>query len=220
MTSVWNWQGVLDRGDLKDTYVAKVDRLADAARDGQWEAVFRLSDELDLGVNVWRVGGESLYTPLHQAAWHGAGTTVVERLLSLGAWRTLRTAAGENAHDIARRRGHAHLLESLAPTERSLGRLDELTALDTRLRDLVESRIRPHIGTRLRFPQTSVLTEVKDTMLRQRMGFPVPGMYGGFEITLVTAGLRVVSSSRVAGGSGQEHLVTRDGVLLIDEGFV
>ncbi|KAF2685856.1 hypothetical protein K458DRAFT_387810 [Lentithecium fluviatile CBS 122367] len=31
------------------------------------------------------------YTPLHQAAWHGASTLVVKRLILLGAWRLART---------------------------------------------------------------------------------------------------------------------------------
>jgi len=74
--------------------------------------------------------------------------------------------------------------------------------------------------------------------------FPVPGMYGGFNLVLMkkeevlhsyAAALNnaphahplegdivVVSSSwcRVAGGSGQEHVVAVNDTVLVDEGFV
>ena len=52
------------------------------------------------------------------------------------------------------------------------------------------------------------------------MWFPVPGMYGGFDITLRQDFLDVKSWCRVVGGSGQVHLVTPAGAILVDEGFV
>jgi ADP-ribosyl-[dinitrogen reductase] hydrolase len=54
--------------------------------------------------------------------------------------------------------------------------------------------------------------------------FPVSGMYGGFSYTLQGQGdaakLIVESSSRISGGSGQRHEITRAGSRLIAEGFV
>ena len=41
------------------------------------------------------------YTPLHQAAWHGAKPAVIGELLALGANPTLRTLKGQTARDIA-----------------------------------------------------------------------------------------------------------------------
>jgi hypothetical protein len=214
------WNGILDREILNSTIVGHADPLADAAKAGDWEVVFRLTDGVRGSVNSWRVGGRSFYTPLHQAAWHGASTDVVDRLVARGAWRTVTTADGLTPLDIAKSRGHVHLLEPLSPTARSRDRLEETRALDERLRELIDSLIRPHITARLRYPQTSVLTEGRDPMLRTPLWFPVPGMVGGFAISLVTAGLRVTSWSRMAAGSGKEHLVTRDGTVLVDEGFV
>ena len=48
-----------------------------------------------------RPGGHSRYTVLHQAAHGGAPVAVVEQLLALGAWRTIRTACGERPVDVA-----------------------------------------------------------------------------------------------------------------------
>ena len=45
-------------------------------------------------------------------------------------------------------------------------------------------------------------------------------MYGGFDITLQEDYLDVKSWSRVVGGSGQRHVITTAGAILVDEGFV
>ncbi|MFF5492157.1 hypothetical protein [Streptomyces aquilus] len=52
-------------------------RLADAARDADWATAFRALEEVRAKVNAhWvtcaRLDGPNGYTPLHQAAWHGA----------------------------------------------------------------------------------------------------------------------------------------------------
>ena len=44
-------------------------------------------------------------------------------------------------------------------------------------------------------------------------------MYGGFDITLMHDFLNVKSWCRIVGGSGQEHLITTEGVILVREGF-
>ena len=98
--------------------------LADAARDADWTRVFELLSKYrkwwhptrpGSWVNSTRPGGSSWYAPLHQAAWHSAEVAVVQRLIDLGAWRTLRNARGERAVDVAERRGHRHLIRVLAP---------------------------------------------------------------------------------------------------------
>ncbi|KAJ7041809.1 hypothetical protein C8F04DRAFT_1078810 [Mycena alexandri] len=56
------------------------------------------------------------YAPIHQAAWHGVSVEEVQRLLDLGAWRTLRTIKSDlTPLDIARQFQHAHLYNILAP---------------------------------------------------------------------------------------------------------
>ena len=89
--------------------------LADAARGYDWSRVLQiLSNHRDL-VNVSRPGGRARYAPLHQAAHGGAPAPVVQRLIEMGAWRTLRTRRGERPLDIAHRRGHLGLRALLLP---------------------------------------------------------------------------------------------------------
>lgn len=205
------WLGVLDADDAGPGR----QELADAARDGDWARTVALAGTTQ-AVNGWRPGGPSLYAPLHQAAHHGAPAEVVLELLALGAWRTLRTAEGERPVDVAVRRGHRHLVDLLQPPVTVPVGPEVLAPLDVQLAALVDSRIRPHIAVRLRHPSTEVLTELADDGL----WYPVPGMYGGFHVRLREAHLYVRSWCRVVGGSGQAHLVTRDGSVLVEEGFV
>lgn len=64
----------------------------------------------------------------------------------------------------------------------------------------------------LRYPPTEMLHEVPG----QQLWFPVGGMHGDFHITLFGDCLDVKSWSRIVGGSGQRHLITRAGAI-VDE---
>jgi hypothetical protein len=221
-----SWPGVLDPGLLKDEVVARNHRLADAAKAGRWSEVFEVLELQWVSVNQWRVGGSSWFTPLHQAGWHGATLPVVTGLLDRGALRSLRTKDGRTAYDIAAARGHDHLLELLAPVRTSLT-AERAGALDVGLVSVIDGRLRLPKGIAasyalpleqsLRYPPVEVLPECPD----QRLWFAVPGMYGGFSIALMSGNyLYVESWIRVVGDSGQAHVITHEGVTLVDEGFV
>src|SRR5262249_20184868 len=108
------WDGITRPETLTPEAAAVRQRLADAAKAHDWPATLGLLEDTRL-VNATRPGGSSLYAPLHQAAHGGAPVEVVERLLALGAWRTLQNAKGERPVDVAERKGHTHLLPVLQP---------------------------------------------------------------------------------------------------------
>jgi hypothetical protein len=69
----------------------------------------------------------------------------------------------------------------------------------------------------LRYPPVAVLAETPQDSL----WFRVPRMYGGFSIKLMRGNyLYVESWIRIVGDSGQAHVITHEGVTLVDEGFV
>lgn len=211
------WHGVLDPTELRTEMVEEIDAVADAAREADWPRVLRILDAGEwVDVNCFRMAGRSWYTPLHQSAWHGAPAEVVEELLARGAWRAVRTAAGERAADIARGRGHHDLAELLIPELTVVDSPRIFAAWDRHLAALVESRIRPELGVSLRHLSTEVLAEKGVGSL----WFPVPGMYGGFNVEIFKSRLHVESWSRVVGGSGQAHVITEKGATLVEEGFV
>ena len=103
------WNGVLDPTQYNADALQARHRLADAAKAGDWPVVLRLLDERGspLTANDWRPGGTAWFTPLHQAAWHGAPSSVATELMARGALRTLTDARGRTALDIRTERNFA-----------------------------------------------------------------------------------------------------------------
>ena len=230
------WNGVLDPTQYSEAVVAARNRLADAAKAGDWSAVFGLLDDPDVPVRVndWRPGGTAWFTPLHQAAWHGAPTAVASELIARGALRSLTDSRGRTALDIRTERNfkefaakgtaadsHLGLRGVLSPPAPMLS-ADRIRALDAHLAAVIDSRLRGVLYEGrdprevLRYPPVAILHEVPD----RRLWFPVPGMYGGFDIHLRDGYLEVNSWCRVVGGSGQRHVITEQGTTLVDQGFV
>jgi hypothetical protein len=215
------WNGIRRRDTLQADALKVRDSLADAAKNYAWEEVFRIIDENEDLLNVARLGGGSLYAPLHQAAYSGASVLVAKRLIEMGAWRTLQNARGERPVDVADRQGHKHLLEVLTPVHKHQVPIGVLVKIQHNFHEVIRRRIDqtlPEHG--LRLPELEPLLELD----RPHMWFPVPGMYGGFsywlDITGVEAKLISESWCRVVGGSGQRHAITSVGGELIEEGFV
>lgn len=210
------WDGVTLRTTYKNGIVDGRDRLADAARAGDWPAVLAYLATNSVWVNATRLGGESGFTPLHQAAWLGADTGTVLRLVELGAWRSLRTTDGERAVDIAGRLGHQHLTGALRPVIRRPVADDVLAELQERFHDLIRERAGQLVEEHeLRLPDLGPLTEVTDP----RFWFPVPGMYGGFSYQLGHSELLVESWCRVVGRSGQRHRIVVGATELVESGL-
>lgn len=201
--------------------LSKRNAFADAAKAGQWEAVFTALQENPAWVNSTRPGGFALFTPLHQAAYQGASQDIVMRLIKFGAMRTLMNARGERPVDVAERRGNKHLLRTLASRVKHSVPNGVLAKLQEHFHQVILGRIdKPLAGHQLRLPELACLLELK----RPAMWFPVPGMYGGFSYELRRDGvdpmLVVESWSRVDGGSVQRHEITTAGSAPVEEGSV
>ena len=213
------WPALGDRYRLSEDYVRTVHQLVHGAKAADWQSVTRLLDADDrVSPSSRRPGGRG-FTLLHHAAWHGAGSAAQD-LVARGAWRAVRDDAGETPADVARHQGHLKLLPLLEapldPFTRDGGRGVDRGRVDRHLNDLIESRIRPHLDVIYRPPQTAVLVEIDDRPLWA----PVPGMNGGFRIQQAEGHLYVQSWVRVVDGSGEAHVVTQHGFLLVEEGFV
>ena len=230
----FTWCGVLEPSLMHRCAVTSGHGFADAAKAGDWPTVFRMLDDADAPVdlNWWRPGGTAWFTVLHQVAWHGGPAEIAAELVRRGALRSLPDAKGRTAHDIrverdrtisdpiARRRSR-ELCKVLKPPVSSLqeGRAE---ALDTALSEVINGRTRGILfdrrdpQTMVRYPPVEILHEVPDG----RLWFPVPGMYGGFDIHLRQGYLECFSWCRVVGGSGQAHVITHQGAVLVDQGFV
>jgi hypothetical protein len=216
------WFGDVQRDGYNPSYVEARDALADAAKAYDWSAVLLLLEREPALVNSWRVGGTSWYTPLHQAAHGGAPPEVVERLISLGAWRTLRNAKGQLAVDIAQEHGRRQLLPLLETSPARSVHARALERMQGHFHEVIRGRVAAIEGVlaRLRLPDLGPLTELPSA----KFWFSVPGMFGGFAFWLAADGERpmLVSENwcRVVDGSGERHEVTPEGARLIERGFV
>lgn len=221
----FQWNGVLDHGYLFEPLVAEGHRLADASKAGDWPMVFRLLDN-GATINWWRPDGTAWFTPLHQAAWHGAPADVARELIDRGALRTLTDARGRTAYDVCLERHGGRsdadaLFDVLLPPAAPLPP-HRVRALDHHLASVIDGRIKGVLfdgrnpREMLRYPPVSILHELPE----QRLWFPVPGMYGGFLLSLHGDELHSKSWCRVVGGSGQRHVITTHGATLVSEGFV
>ncbi|MDT0387440.1 ankyrin repeat domain-containing protein [Streptomyces dubilierae] len=201
------WDGLTDRERYGDRYLKERDRFADLARDADWDGLFAELVEHPERANLARPGNRSGFAPLHQAAWHGAGIAVVSRLIAHGAWRTRRTRDGRRPVDIARERGHTHLLELLEPVA-----VRQLPAPADALERHFHAMLRERTGrcfeeTEHLLPPLSPLTEGLDV----RIFFRVAGMMGGFHYRLHADTVHVNGTSRMDGDHGDFYRVTPDG---------
>lgn len=215
------WDGITRPESLHEEAVQMRHALADAAKSYNWPRVFELLSEHKDLINTTRLGGSSLYAPLHQAAHGGAPVEVAKQLIGMLAWRTLQNARGERPVDVADRRGQTHLLDVLAPEYKHMIPIGVLLAIQRHFHAVIRDRIERHLPDHgLMLPHLEPLLELD----RPHMWFPVPGMYGGFSYRFESAGVeaKLVSESwcRIVDGSGQRHEITSEGSNLVAEGFV
>lgn len=211
--AVQTWDGIVRRATSPGWAVgARVD-LAVAAQAYDWWTVFDLIRQHPHFVNSSRPDDASWFSPLHQAADGGVVTEIANRLIAAGAWRGLRSSSGERPVDVARRRGHDHLLTALEPPRRTDVAGPVLEALQKQFHELIRQRMHEfEVTHELRLPELEVLLELE----RPELWFPVPGMNGGFHFRLQPgdSGPRLVSASwsRMVSGSEEHHEITESGI--------
>lgn len=107
------------------------------------------------------------YTPLHQAAWLGTSTAIVEELIRRGAWKLSRTVSnGRMATplDVAKEFGWAHLYSLLTPVIQHTVPAIILLGLQTQL-DILFFSVFPNEANYFHPPQVEILTELENPQL-------------------------------------------------------
>ncbi|MGB8502765.1 MAG: ankyrin repeat domain-containing protein, partial [Mycobacterium sp.] len=135
----------------------------------------------------WRPGGKAWFTPLHQAARHGAPIPVVIELIDRGALSSLRDAKGRTAFDVAAEHDQTFSLPEQLRPPRSTLKPDQIQAFDFHLAEVIDGRINRRVfegrdlRVVLRYPRRNPARTARATPL-------VPSawhvMYGGFHISL------------------------------------
>lgn len=206
---------------LREDTVKAYQRIADLSYGYKWDELLdELEQHRDL-INSCRLPKDNtsppkLFTPLHQAANGKAQKEVFEKLLALGASKSLKTAAGETAYDIGKRVGlDSDILSLIEVPEEIKQNENEIKKMEEGLHKAINGRVEDLVKKNgLQLPQLSFLYEFGE------FWYPVPGMYGGFSVSKNDKGIETSSWCRVAGGSGQRHVIDKEGnVELVEEGF-
>ncbi len=221
MRQTATWDGITRSDSLFEEHARRRKELFESAKSHRWtELLTSLSEQPKL-VNVACPDDTSLYTLLHWAANEGAPVEIVQRMLELGAWRTLRNKDGERPIDIASRVKHEYLYPILEPVFRQQIPPSIRQHIQRHFHEVIRgSRAKRYVEKHsLRLPELEPLLEM-DTI---DVWFTVPGMYGGFNYWLERDGeeAKLVAQhwSRVVGMSGQRHEITSEGSTLVASGF-
>jgi len=194
----------------------------DSCRDQDWGLVFEFLDEykyLRL-VNKIRPGGKTLNAPLHHAARGGAEPDVVQRLIDLGALRTLRNANGDRPVDLAMRSGHDHINRDLTPMIHHEVPASVLSELEASFHSVIRDRFADfRVKQLIRLPLLEPLLELK----KPQMCFFVDEMWGGFFYRLKRAGEKPVliadSRNRMCESMNLRYEIWPGGSRLTKKGF-
>jgi hypothetical protein len=217
----WVGQTQAEMGTIKLTESGR--QLWLNARDGNWDEVLKTIPVRDHGYieKCWPMANAFCpfhgmhYSFLHFAAYLGAPTEVVERLLEMGAWRSLQNAIGERALDVAAKRNHGHLLGILQPEYKRHVPIGILLNMQQHFHVALadwDNLHRTFEKYALRLPQLEPMLEVD----RVKFRFEIEHWSGGFTYELAEDGLEprliCVGYSRVSGGTEGKIEVTPAGV--------
>ncbi|KAI1177870.1 hypothetical protein F4777DRAFT_167691 [Nemania sp. FL0916] len=174
------WLGHLynDDDQLPLEYCHLRQHLSDAAFFGNWPRLFEILEEArdqfnESWVNAIRMKPYaqadimSFWTPLHQAVYMGAPVSVVERLINMGASRTLRTRWTEFDHlnmtalELAYNLEETDLQDVLCPIIRNTVPTDILTRLQRNFHSLIQQQMEDLVDvSKLYLPLLEPLTEL------------------------------------------------------------
>ena len=155
------WDGITKSKVLKNDEVAIRHQLADAAKIYAWQTTLKILNERPDLTNVTRPDGRALYTPLHQAAYGNAPVEVVQQIIALGGWRTLKTADDERPVDIAKRKKHQHLIPLLEPVYQTQVPFNILQKIQQHFHTTILGRAKKLIEeSKMRLPELEPMLEL------------------------------------------------------------
>jgi hypothetical protein len=215
------WYGAISLKGMNYHLLSESKAIDQALAAGDWPSVIRVLEGSSDLVNAVFPKNRKQSTLLHMAAVGEASPYIVEELLRLGAFRTVKDASGLQAVEIAERAGADYLLTLLKPeTNRNL-EPERLSFIQEMFHGFLRTFMLAYkTPVPLRLPQLSVFTEVD----RLRVWFPIPMMAGGCNFWIEEeerqSVLHAETWCRICDGSGMHHRITPFEITVIEEGFV
>ena len=197
-------------------------KAADLGSTNKWTELVEFLKDRQCYINSCRLPVDKsstidFCTPLHYAAKGGAPKDVFEELIKLGASKTLKDINGKTAYDIGKRNGLPEDVLTLIEVPYAIQEKEsEIQNLESGLHKVILGRAENLVKEHgLQLPQVAFMYE-----FGEGIWYPVPMMYGGFNISMHDEGIEAVSFCRVVGGSGQRHVINIKGeVELVEDGL-
>ncbi|KAH8703273.1 hypothetical protein BGW36DRAFT_403710 [Talaromyces proteolyticus] len=244
------WLGETLQLDIENEYLDRRTKLSNAAYWGDWDSLFqiihdahaefseswinciRLSKDIpkvygltstDLIIKEPQIEADKVsgWTPLHQAVYMNASIDVVEKMISLGAWKAIRTFWTDDGEfpfknmtplEMARSLGLSHLFEVLSPVIRHNIPSEILQILEENFHGLIRADLGNLILAKtLRLPKLIVLIELNTP----QMWFPVKlasNSLQGYFCILDQRELVVKSLGTHKSGQPQQYRISESGV--------
>ncbi|KAK3952329.1 hypothetical protein QBC32DRAFT_144561 [Pseudoneurospora amorphoporcata] len=216
-------------------YLQLRNELSEAVYWGDWEVVLNKLEEGfrtfgELWGNAPRMKERaqyhnlSMWTPLHQAAYHHAPVYVVERLLEYGAFKTLRTRNSEFSYpnltplELAQELEVFHLYHILSPVLKRPLPPDTLQRIEYNFHRLIRSEVGQRVDAeKLYLPVLEALTELDGEAVWFPIKFGYPG--AGYLFQLLGRELQVKSVNIQGKASNVLYRIMDDDIYETDQIF-
>ncbi|CAL4182534.1 unnamed protein product, partial [Meganyctiphanes norvegica] len=204
---------ILIKSQLREEMVSKIDTLIDLAESYNWNDLLEKIETQYYFIDYCRLVADDsteppkLFTPLHFAAEGKAPKEVIEKLIDKGASLTLKSNEGETPYDIAVRQNLPEDVVSLLQLPEDIRmQEDEIKKMEEGLHKTILKRVKDLIDEyKVQLPQVAYMYEKGNYFCS------IPMMYGGFHVKDHQDGIETYSFIRICGGSGQMHLIKRNG---------
>lgn len=237
---LWLGQYRLKQGQTRDmAYFNDREVLSKSAKYGDWDEVLRNhfgfptlgNGQYQNWINSTRILNTedkrepSGFTLLHQAAWHGASTAVVDKLIRRGAWRLSRTVRPQGNDrlktplDVAKEFGWAHLYPLLTPVIQHTVPAIVLVGLQVQLNRIFFDEF-PSGVDYFHPPQVEILTELKYPQLWSPLDAENEKVAKSAGLHLFLDGRELVARFIKAGGSTSVYRIHENGADEIERGVM
>lgn len=117
-------------------------KLAEYFKTRKWDKGLKILKQRPDLVNIPFLDDPLWFAPLHQGAYNKAPLKVIQKLLSLGAWRTLKTIKGEKPVDLCPKGTQEDLVKLLTPIYKRKADQNVLSQIEKHFHEVIIQRIK------------------------------------------------------------------------------
>lgn len=207
------WDGTLQSNRLSEEELRQRNLLFESAKSGDWLEVYQILKSHRNLINVVEPDDPSLNTLLHYAAQEPKNESIIDSLLTVGAFRNVKNASGLTPHDY----GKEHSYAKLEPLNLIGVSKEFLQQVDDEFFSLFFDGLHLSDQSPIRMPQLEVLLELTLPSIQFFItGYSYSAKYWLHKQSDSDIRLYLQTRSSIVSGSEQTHIITPEGSKPID----